>query len=115
MPYEHLREKLRETLAEQEHREMWRFLYSSRHTHLQLIQPDAPEGLGVLESNQLIDDTVELLHQFDPPETWQIVIPYRFLAEALHHFCFAMVYTFHRRHFSDGFIDPDFEDLLPTS
>ena len=114
MPYEHLREKLRETLAEQEHRHMWRFLYSSRHTHLQLIQPDAPEGLGEHERNQLIDDTVELLHQFDPPQTWQIVLPDRFLAEALHHFCFAMAYTFHRKHFADGFIDPNFEDLLPT-
>jgi len=40
--------------------------------------------------------------------------PGRQLVEELHHFCFAITYTFHRKHFADGFIDPRFEDLRPT-
>jgi len=114
MTYSQLGEKYQETIAEQEHRHMWLFLYSGRHAHLQLLRPDAPKGLSMLESDQLIDDTAELLQQFVPPKPWQIIPPGRQLVEELHHFCFAITYTFHRKHFADGFIDPRFEDLRPT-
>lgn len=112
--YTHLLNKLDESLVEQKHRHLWLFLYSSRHTHLQLFEPHASKGLGLQESNQLIDDAVDLLEQYAPSKPWPFFPPRDILAAQLNQFCFGITYAFHRKHLADGFIDIRFEDQLPS-
>jgi len=105
---------LDERFAEQRHRDLWLFLYSSRHTHLQLWQAPGSNDLDLdlEESNQLLDDTFLLLEKFSPSEPWQPLPTSEQLAAELNEFCFGITYAFHRRQLEDGFIDIRFEEQL---
>lgn len=110
--YNDLVNTLNERLAEQKHRHLWLFLYSSRHAHLQLHQPHRPEDIDLHERNQLIDDTVCLLENFAPQEFMLGSSSQDRLTAAFNKFCFGIIYAIHRRHCSDGFIDVRFEETL---
>ncbi|WP_372985262.1 hypothetical protein [Marinobacter sp.] len=112
MSYSDLQNTLDEGFAEQRHRDLWLFLYSSRHAHIQLHHPDAHKSLCIRKSNQLIDDTYLLLEKFAPAETMALRPTSEKLAVLFFRFCFGITYAFHRRHFADGFIDIRFEAQL---
>jgi len=110
--YSDLQNTLDERFTEQRHRDLWLFLYSSHHAHLQLWQTHGPNDLDLEESNQLLDDTFILLEKFSPSEPWQLLPTSEQLAAELNEFCFGITYAFHRKQLEDGFIDIRFEEQL---
>lgn len=112
MSYSDLQNTLDDGFAEQRHRDLWLFLYSSRHAHVQLWQPPSPKDLNVQKSNQLIDKTFLLLEKFSPFEPWRSLLTTEELAAELNEFCFGITYAFHKSHLADGFIDIRFEEQI---
>nr|WP_133006092.1 hypothetical protein [Marinobacter sp. JH2] len=112
MGYSDLRNALDESFAEQRHRDLWLFLYSSRHADPELWQPSSAKDHGIQERNHLIDEAFLLLDKLSPPKPWQLLPSPKELAAELNEFCFRATYAFHRRHFADGFIDIRLEGQL---
>lgn len=110
--YRDLQNTRDECFAEQKHRDLWLFLYSSRHAQREFRQPHGPDNLGVPEPSRLVEETSLLLEKFSPSKSWQISPSSEQLAAELSGFCFGITYAFHKRHFADGFIDILFEEQL---
>ena len=113
MSYRDLQNTLDEGLAEQRHRDLWLFLYSSRHADPELWLPHSAKDLAVQERDHLIDEAFLLLHKSSPPKPWRRSPSPQELAAKLNEFCFGIIYAFHKSHFADGFIDIRFERQLP--
>ncbi|WP_144779930.1 hypothetical protein [Marinobacter maritimus] len=105
MSYVDLQNTLDEGFAEQRHRDLWLFLYSSRHAHPELWQPGSAKDRGMQERDYLIDEAALLLEKHSPPGPWELFFKKRELAAKLHEFCFCITYAFHKRVLADGFID----------
>lgn len=110
--YDQLLSSLNESLAEQEHRHLWLFLYASRHAQPHLHRSNDRKEVDLEESNRLIDDTFDLLERFVTEQHDLSNLDEERLTAALHEFCFGIAYALHRIIGRDGFIDPRFEPQL---
>lgn len=110
--YNELLSTFNEHLAEQHHRNLWLFLYASRHAQPYLHRSNNLKHFDLVERNRLLDHTFDLLENFVIEEHDLRTFGEEKLTAALHEFCFGVAYALHRKTGADGFIDVRFEPLL---
>lgn len=110
--YSDLLVTLDNVIAEQEHRHLWLFLYSRRHSLLPLLLSPSLREKPKEEEDQLFDDAYKLFVKFAFDEFILSNFNSEKLTTPCNEFCMSLVYAFHRRNVPDGFIDPFFEDNL---
>lgn len=109
MSYRDLQNTLDEGFAEQRHRDLWLFLYSSRHAIPELWQSPSARDLGTQEREELLNEADLLLERFSSPAQAQLSSSDEKYPAELDKFCFGLIYAFHKRLLADGFIDIRFE------
>lgn len=109
MSYRDLQNTLDEGFAEQRHRDLWLFLYSSRHATPELWQLHSARDLDTQEREELFHEANLLLEKFSSSGQPQLSSNDENYPAKLDKFCFGLICAFHKRLLADGFTDIRFE------
>lgn len=105
--YQESHASLKQLLKERKYRDLWRFAYASRNAHIQLQQVANHK-----EYDLIIDEVISLEekheHLFDSYNSFDMSDGIK----ATLKFNFGLVYAFHKKNYSDGFIDIRIDNQL---